>query len=221
MDITPASSATQRAATPAPEPRNNALSSDFETFLRMLTVQMKNQDPLNPTESTDFAVQLATFSGVEQQVKTNELLGQMTEGGSASGLSDFAGWIGKSVRSPAAARFDGAPLTLHPSAAPAPGQTGFLVVRDVTSLPVARTPVPAGDEPVSWAGVRPDGTPFPAGLYRFELEMEEAGSVVSTAPVEHYASVVEVRTGENGPVLLLPGDVTVPTTRVTAVRDAG
>ena len=50
------------------------ISSDFETFLKMLTVQMKNQDPLNPVESTDYATQLATFSGVEQAVLTNDLL---------------------------------------------------------------------------------------------------------------------------------------------------
>ena len=47
---------------------NSALSSDFETFLRMLTTQLQNQDPLNPVDSADFAVQLATFSSVEQQV---------------------------------------------------------------------------------------------------------------------------------------------------------
>ena len=51
---------------------NSALSSDFETFLKMLTVQMENQDPLNPVDSADFAVQLATFSSVEQQVLTND-----------------------------------------------------------------------------------------------------------------------------------------------------
>lgn len=38
-------------------------NSDFETFLRMLTTQLQNQDPLKPMESTEFAVQLATFSG--------------------------------------------------------------------------------------------------------------------------------------------------------------
>ena len=42
---------------------------DFQTFLKMLTTQIKNQDPLNPMEGSDFAVQLATFSGVEQQVQ--------------------------------------------------------------------------------------------------------------------------------------------------------
>ena len=43
----------------------------------MLTTQIKNQDPLNPMEGTEFAVQLATFSGVEQQVQTNQLLARL------------------------------------------------------------------------------------------------------------------------------------------------
>ncbi len=52
---------------------DKAVTSDYETFLRMLTTQLQNQDPMNPMESDDFAMQLATFSGVEQQVKTNEI----------------------------------------------------------------------------------------------------------------------------------------------------
>ena len=51
--------------------------TDFDTFLKMLTSQLKNQNPLNPMEGTEFAVQLATFSGVEQQAQTNKLLAQM------------------------------------------------------------------------------------------------------------------------------------------------
>jgi flagellar basal-body rod modification protein FlgD len=64
------------AATTAP-PANRALPSDAVTFLNMLTVQMRNQDPLNPMAPTDFAVQLATFSSVEQQLQTNTLLQSM------------------------------------------------------------------------------------------------------------------------------------------------
>ena len=41
------------------------INSDFTMFLKMLTTQIKNQDPLDPMDFTDFAVQLATFSGVE------------------------------------------------------------------------------------------------------------------------------------------------------------
>jgi flagellar basal-body rod modification protein FlgD len=76
---------TQTPQSPNQTTRSKALTSDFETFLRMLTVQMKNQDPLNPIESSDFAVQLATFSGVEQQVKTNDLLTKLADSFGGSG----------------------------------------------------------------------------------------------------------------------------------------
>ncbi|MDQ7777603.1 MAG: flagellar hook capping FlgD N-terminal domain-containing protein [Paracoccus aminovorans] len=44
-------------------------NSEFETFLKMLTTQIKNQDPLNPMEGTEFAVQLATFSGLSSRFR--------------------------------------------------------------------------------------------------------------------------------------------------------
>jgi flagellar basal-body rod modification protein FlgD len=79
LQSTPPATAPATPAPPAaPAPPGRAISSDFNTFLRMLTVQMQNQDPLDPIDSADFAVQLATFSGVEQQVRTNELLGQLS-----------------------------------------------------------------------------------------------------------------------------------------------
>ena len=62
----------------APQPaRTAALSSDFETFLQMLTVQARYQDPLEPLSSSDYAAQLAQFSMVEQQVLTNDQLGNL------------------------------------------------------------------------------------------------------------------------------------------------
>lgn len=43
-------------------------------FLQLLVAQLRYQDPLNPMEAQEFASQLAEFSGLEQQIKTNELL---------------------------------------------------------------------------------------------------------------------------------------------------
>lgn len=206
------------AGRPEAPPRSStgALSSDFETFLRMLTVQLKNQDPLNPMQSSDFAVQLATFSGVEQQVRTNDLLTRLSEGFTASGLTQLAGWIGKEVRTSGPTWFDGAPMTLYPPA----GVSGpaFLVVRDESGLPVTRTPMMLGDEALTWAGARPDGSPFPPGLYRFEIEFVEGQDVVRTVGVEHYNRVEEVRVGINGPMLLFEGGAMVPASDVLAVR---
>ena len=91
--ITAATAATTRAAsTTSTTPK--AESTNFDTFLKMLTTQLQNQDPLNPMEGSDFAVQLATFSGVEQQAQTNKLLQQMlTQSGGS--LGQLAEWIGK------------------------------------------------------------------------------------------------------------------------------
>lgn len=196
----------------------SALSSDFETFLKMLTVQMKNQDPLNPMEATDFAVQLATFSGVEQQVKTNDLLSSLREALGGSAMSQFAGWIGREVRSAGQVAFDGTPLTLYP----APGATGdlpsFLVVRDASGLPISRVPLPTPTEPFVWAGVGAGGAPFPTGAYSFEIEQTEGEIVVATVPVEHYSKVSEVQSAAQGAVLVLDGGITVPANAVSAVR---
>jgi flagellar basal-body rod modification protein FlgD len=209
----------QQQQRPSPASGTNALSSDFETFLTMLTVQMKNQDPLNPIQSSDFAVQLATFSGVEQQVRTNELLTRLADGFATSGLTGFAGWIGQEVRSSGPASFDGAPLTLYPGEASSDADATFLVVRDAAGLPVARTPIATGSGPVTWAGVRPDGTPYPTGLYSFEIEEVQGETVVSTTGVEHYARVTEVRSGPTGPLFVLDGGATIAAGDVVAVRE--
>ncbi|MEZ5363011.1 MAG: flagellar hook capping FlgD N-terminal domain-containing protein [Bryobacterales bacterium] len=40
--------------------------ADSQTFLLLLVTQMKNQDPLNPQDPTEFVSQLAQFSSLEQ-----------------------------------------------------------------------------------------------------------------------------------------------------------
>jgi flagellar basal-body rod modification protein FlgD len=47
-----------------------------EDFLRLLVTQLRHQDPLEPLDAQDFASQLAEFTALEQQMRTNELLEQ-------------------------------------------------------------------------------------------------------------------------------------------------
>lgn len=93
------------------------IESDFQTFLVMLTTQMQNQDPLNPIDSTDYASQLATFSGVEQQVKTNQLLESLSAQIGLSGIAQYAGWVGMEARVDAPSMFNSVPITLFPTPA--------------------------------------------------------------------------------------------------------
>lgn len=196
------------------------ITSDFDTFLRMLTVQMQNQDPLNPIEAADYAVQLATFSGVEQQVRTNQLLADMQSRFQQSGMAEMAGWIGKEARSAAPVRYDGSPVILTPT--PAPGATDAdLVVRDMQGRLVAREAIPVSTAPYTWLGADATGSPLPPGTYRLSLESRTGEEVLSTTGMEHYARVIEVRSTTDGATLVLEGGVEIPADEVTALRGVG
>jgi len=69
---------------------------DYDSFLKLLVAQMKNQDPTSPMESTDYVAQLATFSQVEQSVQVNSKLDQMLQ---ASALEQADALIGRHVTS--------------------------------------------------------------------------------------------------------------------------
>ncbi len=69
---------------------------DYQSFLRLLVAQMKNQDPTSPMESTDYVAQLATFSPVEQSVQINVKLEQIL---AASSLSQASGLVGREITS--------------------------------------------------------------------------------------------------------------------------
>ncbi len=202
----------RQAAPPKP-----AISADFDTFLKMLTVQMTNQDPMNPIESADYAVQLATFSGVEQQVKTNQLLADLAAQSSLANMAQLAGWVGQEARSAAPVWFDGAPVTLSPNpAVTADGAT--LVVKDAAGKVVAREDVPLGTAPYTWFGADAAGDPLPQGQYSLSLESRAEEQVLRTDPVESYAPIIEARRGAEGVQLILRGGVAVNATDVTALR---
>lgn len=67
---------------------------DYNSFLRLMVAQAKNQDPTNPTDSTEYLSQLASFSAVEQSIQMNQKLERIL---SASGLSDANALIGAYV----------------------------------------------------------------------------------------------------------------------------
>ena len=47
---------------------------NYDSFLRLLVAEMKNQDPTEPKDTSQYLAQLASFSAVEQGVNTNKKL---------------------------------------------------------------------------------------------------------------------------------------------------
>ncbi|MCC5973098.1 MAG: flagellar hook assembly protein FlgD [Rubellimicrobium sp.] len=208
--------ATSSAAQPATTTRS-AINSDFDTFLKMMTTQLRNQDPLNPMSASDFAVQLATFSGVEQQVRTNELLTAMLSRLGTGAMSDMASWIGQEVRVAAPVRFDGSPVTVSPNPA-ATADSAELIVLDDLGNEIQRVPIPVTAAPVEWAGVTADGVPFPPGLYSFETASYSGDTLILQEATEVFARVTEVRSEAGAARLVLEGGSTVEVEAVSAIR---
>jgi flagellar basal-body rod modification protein FlgD len=72
-----------------------SLVSNFETFLSLLTAQLKNQDPLSPLDSNEFTAQLTQMTGVEQQLLTNDLLTSLLAAQQSGGMTGATAYIGK------------------------------------------------------------------------------------------------------------------------------
>lgn len=61
----------------APSATVAARSDEMSQFLRLLTAQIENQDPLEPMEANQFIEQLATINALEQQIRTNDQLAEI------------------------------------------------------------------------------------------------------------------------------------------------
>jgi flagellar basal-body rod modification protein FlgD len=221
MDAVTAAGAAQngQSATKPAGAQGALISSDFETFLLMLTTQIQNQDPLNPMESTEFAQQLATFSSVEQQVKTNTLLESLSEKLGLSGIAQLAPWVGMEARVDAPVMFDGAPLTLYPAPDAAADQA-VLVVHDANGKEVMRSPTAVSSAPVDWVGTDASGTPLTSGAYSFTLESYSGGELIGTSAVQTFGTITEVRNGASGAEIVLEGGAVITTADIAALRAA-
>jgi flagellar basal-body rod modification protein FlgD len=200
-------------------PNSTGLASDFKTFLKMLTAQAKYQDPLEPIDSTEYASQLAQFSMVEQQVKTNDALAAMAAQTSISNMASLASWVGMEARAAAPAYFDGSPVTISSKPA-AVSDRSQLVVLDEAGKEVQRIPVPVSAEPIEWAGVDNNGDPFAEGFYSFTVESYQGEELILSEAAEVYGSVSEAQVRDGQVVLILEGGQAILSSSVTGLRKA-
>ena len=201
---------------PADEKRTS-LTSDYEMFLQMLTTQMTNQDPLNPVDSSDYAVQLATFSSVEQQVLTNELLVELTESLGSSSLSDMADYVGQNVRTAKPAYFDGTPIDVLPDIATS-ADTARLTVKNASGDVVQEFDIDPLGGGVRWDGKNAKGDVLAKGVYSFEVTSMEGETILKQAPAATYAKIIEAQTTPGGLELILTGGIVAKPEDITAMR---
>ena len=197
--------------------QTSGLSSDFETFLQMLTTQMRNQDPLNPVDSADFAVQLATFSTVEQQVLTNDLLSGLGAQLNTLGMAQLSGWVGMVAQARMPAAFDGQPVRINVTATLG-ADRAELVARDSNGVVVSRQNVPAQSGPLLWDGTNSNGAPLVYGVYDLELVSFLSGNEIGSNAAEVQDEIVEARSENGQTILVMAGGQRVPATEILSLQ---
>ena len=222
MNISQSTAPTAQALAP-PVPQtdassNSVLSSDFETFLQMLTAQARYQDPLEPIDSSEYAAQLAQFSMVEQQVMSNDLLTALMTQLSGNNMGQLAGVIGMEARTTSPVQFDGTPITVAPNPVAVADEV-FLVAYNSDGEEVQRRSIPVSADPIEWDGLDDSGNPLPSGTYSFGVESRANGELLMLEPAEAYGRVTEARTQGGQSVLILEGGSMVLTSDVSGLRE--
>lgn len=74
-----------------PQTNKEQATVDYDSFLKLLVAQMRNQDPTSPTDSTQYFSQLASFSNVEQGLRMNDRLDALLAQGSMNQAGSLIG----------------------------------------------------------------------------------------------------------------------------------
>jgi flagellar basal-body rod modification protein FlgD len=75
----------------------NTIAGNFQTFLTLLTTQLKNQNPLDPLDTNQFTQQLVQFAGVEQQLRQNEQLSTLVSLEKTAQATTALAYVGQTV----------------------------------------------------------------------------------------------------------------------------
>lgn len=196
------------------------LNADFDQFLRLLTTQLQNQDPLSPMDSTEFTNQLVGFSQVEQQIKLNDqmqsLLAFQTLNLTAVGL----GFIGKNVEVQGSAFYnDGTTGASMNYVMPEGAVKGTVTIKDSSGTTVYKSDadLSAGSHRIDWDGKDLNGQQVAKGTYTLEVSAQTEDNVSLNITKFVPGFVEGLETGDDGNLNLVINGEMVPITDVRKV----
>lgn len=201
-EINPATSTGSTATSSTPAVSPTAIGEDFDTFLQLLTAQIKNQDPLAPLDSTQFVEQLATFSSLEQQVETNSTLGSIASmiGDLHSALANE--WLGQDVAvSSQHVAYEGEPIEFEVDPAFNYDQA-VLTVTDSQNNVVWQETLDPEQQRHTWNGsVLNQSEPADTGVYEFQINLFANGQPIASTQAEIVSKITNLA-NENGQLKL-------------------
>ena len=157
-----------------------------EDFLQLLVTQLKNQDPLNPDDPTEFTAQLAQFSSLEQLFTLNESVQNLATSNANSDRLSTLSTIGKDVAYTSGSfKFDGSAVEVgYQLDGPAKEVTIQLQLNGVTQATLEGTELSTGNHYLTWDGLLKNGSKAPSGNYKIVISAKASeGTTVSANPL--------------------------------------
>ena len=185
---------TSAAATAVGTQARQTLSSNYDTFLKLLTAQLQNQDPLSPMDSNQFTQQLVMYSQVEQQITTNDNLSSLIALQKSAAGANAVNYLGRTAFT------QGADTSLADGAAnwrytlPNDASSVTLTVTDASGRTVytATGASALGDHDFSWDGKNNAGIVQQPGTYTLAVAAKKADGTKLTPTITGVGVVKEV-----------------------------
>lgn len=195
----------------------NGLSADFNTFLKLLTAQMQNQDPLSPMDTSQFTQQLVQFSQVEQSVQQTGALKDILAKLSTQDMAQASAFVGREVRvDSAVSGLGAAPASWGYAADRAPASL-VATVSDASGKVVSETPLdPRNQGQYVWDGSTADGGRAADGAYTLTMRALDASGENVPVTINSVGTVKEA-VANGGAVELNINGVRFPFSGLVAV----
>lgn len=199
---------------------STGMTADFNMFLKLLTVQMQNQDPLDPMKTSEYTSQLVSYSQVEQSLKQTSALNDILTSLASQGMAQASQMIGKE------ATFGTAVSGLSE----APARWAYEVGEGATSMTLSimdasgKTVRRIDADPATalngfaWSGVKDDGTMAPQGAYTLKVTATDATGTDVPVTVNGVGAIVDV-VMDGGEVMLGIGGTRLPLKDLLAVAN--
>jgi flagellar basal-body rod modification protein FlgD len=208
---------------PTPTTTDSTGTLGKDAFLQLLVTQMKNQNPLDPQDNTQFVAQLAQFSSLESMQNLTSTVDSIASSYQSSQALQASSLVGRSVIIDAGAT----------AVDTTKGMTGTVVVPAASSLTTVKVydaqanlvktidlgaQTAAGNTSFAWDGKLEDGTVAPSGNYSFTASATIEGNNTALATYLP-ATVSSVTLGVNGAetTLNLASGTTVALSKVQTI----
>ena len=182
------------------------IAGNFQTFLQLLTTQLKNQNPLDPLDTNQFTQQLVQFAQVEQQLKSNDQLAKLVALEQTAQSSYALAFVGQTVA------VDGATAPLANGSAvwnlsvtkPAVATVNITNASGQTVF-TGNFGMNPGQQPFVWDGKDASGLQWPDGNYTISVTAADANGQPVAIPTEIEAPVDAADLRQSPPVLTIAG----------------